>query len=198
MTLRLTVMMAETSRTSRVGAPGEDMHRSDPHWSRPAILPQPGAPRQNNRPTHTGSCAPHVLHSALPCGLTLGRLFLPLHLPFLICKMGASGRSLPVPHCMDPAWGTPHPPNFMPPKGEVKCAPGLPRPHWAFCAVLCLVAQSCPTPCDSIDCSPPGFSVHRILQARILEWVAMPSSRGSSQPRDQTQVFCNAVGFFII
>ena len=39
-----------------------------------------------------------------------------------------------------------------------------------------------------MDCSPPGFSVHGFLQARILEWVAKPSSRGSSQPRDQTQV----------
>ena len=37
--------------------------------------------------------------------------------------------------------------------------------------------QSCPTLCDPVDCSPPGSSVHRILQARILEWVAMPSSR---------------------
>ena len=40
--------------------------------------------------------------------------------------------------------------------------------------------QSCPTLCDPMDCSPPGSSVHGILQARILEWVAMPSSRGSS------------------
>ena len=40
--------------------------------------------------------------------------------------------------------------------------------------------------CDPMDYSPPGSSVHGILQARILEWVAMPSSRGSSQPRDQT------------
>ena len=39
-----------------------------------------------------------------------------------------------------------------------------------------LVTQSCPTLCDPTDCSPPGFSVHGILQARILEWVAMPSS----------------------
>ena len=44
--------------------------------------------------------------------------------------------------------------------------------------------QSCPTACDPMDCSPPGSSVHGILQARILEWVAMPSSRGSSRPRD--------------
>ena len=48
--------------------------------------------------------------------------------------------------------------------------------------------QSCPTLCDPMDRSPPGSLVHGILQARILEWVAMPSSRGSSQPRDQTPV----------
>ena len=48
--------------------------------------------------------------------------------------------------------------------------------------------QWCQTLCDPVDCSLPGFSVHRILQARILEWVAMPSSRGSSQPRDRTWV----------
>ena len=49
-----------------------------------------------------------------------------------------------------------------------------------------------------MDCSPPGSSVHGILQARILEWVAMPSSRGSSRPRDWTQVSCIARGFFTI
>ena len=48
--------------------------------------------------------------------------------------------------------------------------------------------QSCPTLCDPIDCSPPGSSVHGILQARILEWVAISYSRGSSQPRDWTHV----------
>ena len=53
-------------------------------------------------------------------------------------------------------------------------------------AVLCLVTQSCLSLCDPTDCSPPGSSVHGILQARILEWVAMPSSRGSSPPRDWT------------
>ena len=47
--------------------------------------------------------------------------------------------------------------------------------------------QSCPTQCNPLDCSPPGSSVHGILQARILEWVAMPSSRGSSRPRDRTR-----------
>ena len=49
--------------------------------------------------------------------------------------------------------------------------------------MLHLFAQSCPNLCDSTDCSPPGSSVHGDSQARILEWVAMPSSRGSSQPR---------------
>ena len=50
------------------------------------------------------------------------------------------------------------------------------------------VAQSCLTLCDPMDCSPPGSCVHEILQARILEWVAFPFSKGSSQPRDQIQV----------
>ena len=57
--------------------------------------------------------------------------------------------------------------------------------------LLCTCVQSLqsgPTPCDPIDCSPPGSSVHGILQARTLEWVAMPSSRGSSRPRDRTRV----------
>jgi len=49
-----------------------------------------------------------------------------------------------------------------------------------------LVAQSCPTLCDPMDYSLPGFSVHRIHQARLLEWVAIPFSRGSSRPRDWT------------
>ena len=50
------------------------------------------------------------------------------------------------------------------------------------------VTQSCPTLCDPVDCSLPGSSVHGILQARILEWVAIAFSRGSSQPRDWTWV----------
>ena len=58
------------------------------------------------------------------------------------------------------------------------------------------VAQSCPTLCDPVDCSLPGSSVHGILQARMLEGVAFPFSRGSSRPRDQTQVSCIAGRFF--
>ena len=64
--------------------------------------------------------------------------------------------------------------------------------------VLCLVAQSCLTLCNPTDCSPTGSSIHGILQATILEWVAMPSSRGSSQPRDRTQVSHIARRFFTV
>ena len=52
------------------------------------------------------------------------------------------------------------------------------------------LVQSCPTLCDLMDCSPPGSSVHRIFQARILEWVSISSSKGSSWPRDWTHVSC--------
>ena len=58
------------------------------------------------------------------------------------------------------------------------------------------VAQLCPTLCDPVDYSPLGSSIHGILQARILEWVAISFSRGSSQPRDQTQISRIAGKFF--
>ena len=64
--------------------------------------------------------------------------------------------------------------------------------------LLLLVTQSRPALCYSMDCSPPGSSIHGILQARILEWVAVPFSRGSSQPRDWTQVSHTAGRFFTI
>ena len=53
-----------------------------------------------------------------------------------------------------------------------------------------LIIQSCPTLCNLIDCNPPGSSVHRIVLARILEWVDISSSRGSSPSRDQTRISC--------
>ena len=59
------------------------------------------------------------------------------------------------------------------------------------CVCVCVCAQSlqsCLTLWNPINCSPPGSSVHGILQARILEWVVMPSSRGPSPPRGQTHV----------
>ena len=72
----------------------------------------------------------------------------------------------------------------------------------SFLKTVCVHAkslQSYPTLCDPVDCSLPGSSVHGILQARRLEWVAMHSSRGSSPHRDQTHVSCDswiAGGFF--
>ena len=69
-----------------------------------------------------------------------------------------------------------------------------------FSLILCSVSvtKSCPTICDPTDCSPPGSSVHGILQARILEWAAIPFSRESSQPGDRTQVSCIKGRFFTI
>ena len=58
--------------------------------------------------------------------------------------------------------------------------------------VWCLVTQSCPTLYNLVNCNPLGSSIHGILQARILEWVAISSSRGSSQPRDGTPVPCES------
>ena len=61
----------------------------------------------------------------------------------------------------------------------------------SFILLFCEVAQSCPTLCDPMDRSLPGFSVRGILQARILEWVTISFSRGSSRPRDQTRISCS-------
>ena len=61
-----------------------------------------------------------------------------------------------------------------------------------------LITQSCLTLCDLVDCSLPGSSVQGILQVRILEWVTIPFSRGSSWPRDWTRVSCIAGGFFTV
>ena len=65
-------------------------------------------------------------------------------------------------------------------------------------SVKLLLAQSCPTLCDPMDCSPSASSVHGILQARILERVVMTFSRGSFQPRNRTRVSCIAGRFFPI
>ena len=54
--------------------------------------------------------------------------------------------------------------------------------------IACVCTQSCPIFCNPVDCSPPGSSVRGILQARILEWVAISHSRGSSRPRGRTHI----------
>ena len=69
---------------------------------------------------------------------------------------------------------------------------------WEEMYIHVLVAQSCLTLCNPTDCSPPGSSVHGILQASILEWPDIPFSRGSSQPRDWTLVSYIAGRFFTI
>jgi len=83
-----------------------------------------------------------------------------------------------------------------------QCGKNEKKKTYLFCIrgvsvqVKVLVAQSCPTLCDPVDCSPPGSSVHGILQARILEWAAISFSRRPSRPRDRTQVSCITGGFF--
>ena len=93
----------------------------------------------------------------------------------------------------------------------LKCSPSPPPPQSAFapkdvstslsqglCSIrLVIVAQLRPTLWDPMDCNPPG-SVHGFLQARILEWVAIPFSRRSSRPRGLTQVSRIAGRFFTI
>ena len=62
-----------------------------------------------------------------------------------------------------------------------------------FCLLcVCSVAQLCLTICNPMDCSPPGSSVHGIFPARMLEWIAISCSRGSSWPRDWTHIFCGS------
>ena len=63
---------------------------------------------------------------------------------------------------------------------------------------VCLVDWSYLTLCNPMGCSLPGSSVHGFLQARLLEWVAIPFSTGSAPPRDQTQISCIAGGFFTV
>ena len=68
------------------------------------------------------------------------------------------------------------------------------RDRVCVCVCVCVRvrarAQSCPALCDAMDRSSLGFSVHGILQARTVEWVAIPFSRRSSRPRDRTRIFC--------
>ena len=78
------------------------------------------------------------------------------------------------------------------------------RPNSFYQLHACMCAQSlqlCPTLCDPVYCGLPGSSVHEIFQARILEWVAMPSPRGSSRLRDRTHISCvsfTVSGFFML
>ena len=68
--------------------------------------------------------------------------------------------------------------------------------NWTNPCVCAKLLQLCPTLCDPMDCSLSGTSVHGILQARILRWIAIPFFKASSWPRDRTQVSCIADRFF--
>ena len=72
--------------------------------------------------------------------------------------------------------------------------------NFIITACCCVLSHfSCVWLCNSMDCSPPGSSIPDILQARILEWVAMASSRGSSSPRDQTHVsYVSCIGRWVL
>ena len=71
-------------------------------------------------------------------------------------------------------------------------------PSWKKWKKVLLVTQSCPALYNPMDCSPPGSSIHGILQARLLEWVAILFCRGSSQARNQTHISCIAGRLFTI
>ena len=107
-------------------------------------------------------------------------------------------------------WLSCPPPGDLPDPGIESVSPVIPalqadslllshwgNPNWLKSLLLQSVSesevgQSCPTLCDPIDCSLPSSSVHGIFQARVLKWVAISFSRGSSQPRDWTWVSCIA------
>ena len=102
------------------------------------------------------------------------------------------------------------PPRDLPDPGIQAVSPASPamsgrffttKPLGKSCTTLkvkVLVTQSRLILCDPMGCSPPGSFLHGILQARKLEWVAIPFSRGSSWPRDQTHVSCFAGSFFTV
>ena len=77
---------------------------------------------------------------------------------------------------------------FLSPSSPARTAPAPEALSGRRCA--CSVTKSCPALCDPMDCSPPGSSIYGIFWVSILEWVAMPSSRGSSQSRDRTCASC--------
>ena len=75
--------------------------------------------------------------------------------------------------------------------------PGKSPNNFNCCVCVCAqLLQLCPALCNPMDCSPPGSSVHGILQARILKWVAVPCYRGSSRPRIEPKSPALAGGFF--
>ena len=79
-------------------------------------------------------------------------------------------------------------PNLLHCRQILYCLSHQGSPFFWEVKVKVLVTQLCRTLCNPMDCSLPGFSIHVIFQARILEWVAISFFRGSSQPKDQTRI----------
>ena len=113
-----------------------------------------------------------------------------------VCRTGQTPLLAPLLSTQFPA---PHP---KPHQASLSCAGRNQQVVSGPCCCSCLVAQPCPILCDPMDCThpphPPGSTVHEISQTKILEWVAISSSRGSSWPRDPIGVSCICRGFFII
>ena len=129
---------------------------------------------------HHATPSPGQLHPASPCRPSTGAV--PSHATMPPQHRGSST----LHHHATPSLGQFHPMTpCRPTVGAVPPRTTMPPQHSCACV---LSLQSCPTLCYRTDCSPPDFSVRGILQATILEWVAMAFSRGSSRPRDQTGV----------
>ena len=95
-----------------------------------------------------------------------------------------------------PSSCTPHTCTYLSAPSLMRCTGDF--SHHLTCTMLAVVfvTQSCPALCDPTDCTLPGSSVYGIPQARILEWIAIPFSRGSFWPRDQTRIACTEGRFF--
>ena len=124
-------------------------------------------------------------------GLFSNFCFYKVHIKF---KKGQTELWYPDRNCLGACWrlGTEH---LL--EGGTRDVSGKNCPYieWRGARLHAELLQSCPTLCNAMDCSPPGSSVHGILQTGILEWVAILFSRESSQPRDQTWVSCIAGRF---
>ena len=94
-----------------------------------------------------------------------------------------------VPMALKQSWGVKRTVESHMPESDISLSLSSPCHYLLSKACACVLSCfSCVQLCDPMDCGPSGSSVHGILQARILEWVAMPSSRESSWPRDQTHI----------
>ena len=152
-------------------------------WDSPHLpSPQPAVPHQPAQATLPGGgCGPGPGAQVLPgTGRERGapRVCLPVstHASWSVCLLAALG------------WKQDTDPKEAAESRDV-------------CSLMrtCSVTQLCPALCDPMDCSPPGSSVHGILQARILEWVAMSSSKGSSPSRDWTRVsYVSCIGKWVL